>query len=221
MLSTKAEEILSFAEAHSLYLHPDFQPLSLFPKDMTFPSSPVARGRLHESPPYYSEWSPSPEQHRDPMHQVAIPLHDDVVKPQHLPMPGMDFPSHDPGHNPPPTNHVPPSQPPVDGKKGTAAKSTGSERAAGNTPASKAEVVIPPRTDRSRRVASIKNDRDAALTVARNREITWHPCGKWVSCMEVHFFCLISAHPSRRACNYTVQGSCGVSGHLQVGKERL
>jgi hypothetical protein len=176
-------------------LKQNFQLFSLFPEDMTVPSSPAVRGRLvrivvHESAPYYSEWSPSSEQHHDSMHPVAMSFQGDVVNPQHLPMPGMDLPPHSPDHSPLPINHVTPSQPPLDGKNRMGAKSTELKRTAEKTPASKkvnksevASVVIPPRPDSQKWAAAIKDARDTARASCR-QEITWHPSGKWVSCIE-------------------------------------
>ena len=138
--------------------------------------------------------SPSAEQHHDPPHPVAISVQGDVVNPEHVPMPGIDLPSHYPDHSPLPTNHLSPSQPPVNGKKRISEKLTGSMSTTEKTPASKKKkkseipaVVIPPRTTRQERTAAIKNSRDAALAVAHNREIMWHPNGKWVSCIDVCF----------------------------------
>jgi hypothetical protein len=107
VLTAKAQEILSFAEAHSLFEHPDFQPLSLFPKDMTFPFS-------RESTSYYSEWSPSAEQHHDPMHSLPISLQGNVGNRQHFPMSGMGFPPNYQGHNPRPVGFDIPVQIPGD-----------------------------------------------------------------------------------------------------------
>ena len=134
-------------------------------KTISFPSSPVARGRLQEFQ-HDSEWSSTPEQHRGPIYSFATALQGDVVNPQHLPMPGMHLLSYNPCNNRQPTNLVPPSQPTVDGKKETATESSGSKRAAGGNRTTKSEVpsaAIPPTTDRLERGTA---KRDAvAITV--------------------------------------------------------